>query len=221
LAWGQAAEVSVTRKLFRTGESEYYTNKAPCRRKDIIELFLGTGIGPDSYSLIEQGRIDLVLSSKPDERRYIFEDAAGIIKYKSRKDAAVRKMERADANLLRLQDTIIEIRRRINSLRRQANAAQRYRRFQDELRGLELRLALLKYNERSAEHTALATSVSPKSRTRVTERLTSLGTGWNLGVESDGRGPRYPSPPGSREVGRDRASAAMPGAGPKGGMQDP
>jgi chromosome segregation protein len=153
------SEVSVTRKLFRTGESEYYTNKIPCRRKDIIELFLGTGIGPDSYSLIEQGRIDLVLSSKPDERRYIFEDAAGIIKYKSRKDAAIRKMERADANLLRLQDTIIEIRRRINSLRRQASAAQRYRRFQDELRSLELRLALLKYGEQSAEHTTLATSV--------------------------------------------------------------
>ncbi len=151
------SEVSVTRKLFRTGESEYYINKLPCRRKDIIELFMGTGIGPDSYSLIEQGRIDLVLSSKPDERRYIFEDAAGIIKYKSRNDAATRKMERADANLLRLQDTIIEIRRRINSLRRQANAAQRYRRFQDELRGLELRLALLKYAEQSAEHTKFST----------------------------------------------------------------
>ena len=150
------AEVSVTRRLFRSGESEYYMNKLPCRRKDIIEVFMGTGIGPDSYSLIEQGRIDLVLSSRPEERRYIFEDAAGIIKYKSRKDAAVRKMDRADANLLRLQDTIIEVRRRINSLRRQANAAQRYRRFQDELRSLELRLALLRYREQSAEHTELS-----------------------------------------------------------------
>ena len=150
------SEVSVTRRLFRSGESEYYMNKLPCRRKDIIEIFMGTGIGPDSYSLIEQGRIDLVLSSRPEERRYIFEDAAGIIKYKSRKDAAVRKMDRADANLLRLQDTIIEIRRRINSLRRQANAAQRYRRFQEELRSLELRLALLRYREQSAEYTDLS-----------------------------------------------------------------
>jgi len=150
------SEVSVTRKLFRTGESEYYMNKLPCRRKDIIELFMGTGVGADSYSLIEQGRIDLILSSKPEERRYIFEDAAGIIKYKSRKDAAERKMERAEANLLRLQDTIIEIRRRINSLRRQASAARRYREYKDDLRSLELRLALLRYRERSAERTELS-----------------------------------------------------------------
>jgi chromosome segregation protein len=151
------SEVSVTRRFFRSGESEYYLNKLPCRRKDIVELFMGTGVGADSYSLIEQGRIDLLLSSKPEERRYIFEDAAGIIKYKSRRDAALRKMERADANLLRLQDTIIEVRRRINSLRRQANAAQRYRRFQEELRGLDLRLALLKYQTLSEEHSTMST----------------------------------------------------------------
>jgi len=150
------SEVSVTRRYFRSGDSEYCINKLPCRRKDIVEMFMGTGVGADSYSLIEQGRIDLVLSSKPEERRYIFEDAAGIIKYKSRKDAAIRKMERADTNLLRLQDTVIEVRRRINSLRRQASAAQRYRRFRDELRSLDLRLALLKYREQSAEHTELS-----------------------------------------------------------------
>jgi chromosome segregation protein len=153
------SEVSVTRRYFRTGDSEYLINKLPCRRKDIVELLMGTGIGADSYSLIEQGRIDLVLSSKPEERRYIFEDAAGIIKYKSRKDAAVRKMERADSNLLRLQDTIIEVRRRINSLRRQAGAAQRYRKFRDELRELDLRLALLKYGKQSAAHAELSAGV--------------------------------------------------------------
>ncbi|GAB4351417.1 MAG: chromosome segregation protein SMC [Candidatus Abyssubacteria bacterium] len=145
-------EVSVTRRLFRSGESEYYINKMPCRRKDIVELLMGTGIGADSYSLIEQGRIDLLLSSKPEERRYIFEDAAGIIKYKSRKDAALRKLERADANLLRLQDTIIEVRRRINSLKRQASAAQRYRQLRDELRSTELRLALFKYQRLDDEY---------------------------------------------------------------------
>ncbi len=150
------AEVSVTRRLFRSGESEYSLNKLPCRRKDIVELFMGTGMGADCYSLIEQGRIDLVLSSKPEERRYIFEDAAGIIKYKSRKDAAIRKIERAEANLLRLQDTIIEVRRQINSLRRQANAARRYRVLQEELRAFELRLALLKYRELSEEHSTLS-----------------------------------------------------------------
>ncbi len=150
------SEVSITRRLFRSGESEYYLNKLPCRRKDVVELLMGTGIGVDSYSLIEQGRIDLILSSKPEERRYIFEDAAGIMKYKTRKDAALRKMERADTNLLRLQDTVIEVRRQITSLKRQANAAQRYRQFRDELRGLELRLALIKYRELDEEHTVLS-----------------------------------------------------------------
>jgi chromosome segregation protein len=148
-------EVSITRRLFRSGESEYYLNKLPCRRKDVVELFMGTGVGPDSYSLIEQGRIDLVLSSKPEERRYIFEDAAGIIKYKSRKDAALRKLERADANLLRLQDTIIEVRRQINALKRQVNAAQRYRETRDELRRLELRLALVRYRQLDGERSEL------------------------------------------------------------------
>ncbi len=147
------SEISVTRRLFRSGESEYYINKMPCRRKDVIELFMGTGVGPDSYSLIEQGRIDLVLSSKPEERRYIFEDAAGIIKYNSRKEAALRKLERTDANLLRLQDTIIEVRRQVNSLKRQVNAAQRYRETRDQLRGLELRLALVKYRQLDRERT--------------------------------------------------------------------
>ncbi len=150
------SEVSLTRRLFRSGESEYYMNKLPCRRKDIVELVMGTGIGADSYSLIEQGRIDLLLSSKPEERRYIFEDAAGIIKYRSRKDAAMRKLERSDANLLRLQDTIVEVRRRINSLKRQASAAERYRRYREELRGLELQLALLRYRRLDGEQSELA-----------------------------------------------------------------
>jgi chromosome segregation protein len=148
-------EISVTRRLFRSGESEYYINKQPCRRKDVVELFMGTGVGADSYSLIEQGRIDLLLSSKPEERRYIFEDAAGIIKYNSRRDAALRKLERADANLLRLQDTIIEVRRRINSLKRQASAAQRYRQLRDDLRSTELKLALFKYQRLDAEFTEM------------------------------------------------------------------
>ncbi len=160
------SEVSITRRLFRSGESEYHLNKLPCRRKDIVELFMGTGIGVDSYSLIEQGRIDLILSSKPGERRYIFEDAAGIIKYKSRKDAALRKLERTDANLLRLQDTIIEVRRQINSLKRQANAARRYRQFRDELRSLELRLALLQYGRLDEEHAGLRERVK-----RLQDRL--------------------------------------------------
>jgi chromosome segregation protein len=151
------SEVSVSRRLFRSGESEYYLNKQQCRRKDIVELLMGSGVGADSYSLIEQGRIDLILSSKPEERRYIFEDAAGIIKYKSRKDSALRKMERAEGNLLRLQDTIIEVRRQINSLKRQASAAQRYRKHRDELRSLDLRLALLKYQELDAEYSGLRT----------------------------------------------------------------
>ena len=97
------AEVQVTRRVYRSGESEYLLNKAPCRLRDVQELFMDTGIGTSAYSLIGQGKIDLVLSSKPEDRRYLFEEAAGIIKYKSRKRIALRKLESAEQNLVRAQ----------------------------------------------------------------------------------------------------------------------
>jgi chromosome segregation protein len=103
------AEVQVTRRLYRSGESEYLVNKALCRLRDIQELFMDTGIGTQAYSMIGQGKMDLILSQKPEDRRFLFEEAAGIIKYKNRKRLAIRRLESAEQNLLRLADIITEI----------------------------------------------------------------------------------------------------------------
>ncbi len=139
------AEVQVTRRLYRSGESEYLINKTPCRLRDVQELFMDTGIGTNAYSLIGQGKIDLILSSRPEDRRFLFEEAAGIIKYKSRKRIAIRKLDAAEQNLLRLRDIIAEVQRQMRSLKRQVNAAIRYREFTDELRELEIRAAWLRF----------------------------------------------------------------------------
>jgi len=131
-------EISVGRRLFRSGESEYFINKVPCRLKDITDLFLGTGVGHRAYSVVEQGKMDFVLSAKPEERRILIEEAAGITKYKDRKAAALRKMEATQHNLLRLKDVIGEIKRQMNSLNRQARKAERYKGYREEARALEL-----------------------------------------------------------------------------------
>jgi len=135
-------EVTIARRLFRSGQSEYYINKAPCRLKDVVELFMGTGIGISSYSLIEQGKLELILSAKPLERRFLFEEAAGITKYKGRKEEAVRKLEATQQNLLRLGDVIQEVKRQINSLSRQVKLAQRYSQYRDELQELDGSLSM-------------------------------------------------------------------------------
>lgn len=139
-------EVVVSRRLFRSGESEYLINKTPVRLKDVSELFMGTGIGAEMYSIIEQGKIDLILSSRPEDRRYIFEEASGITKYKSRKKEAVRKLEDTDNNLLRVSDIISEVKRQIDSITRQAKKAERYKERFDRLRELEISLASYEYN---------------------------------------------------------------------------
>jgi chromosome segregation protein len=131
-------EISVGRRLFRSGESEYSINKVPCRLKDITDIFLGTGVGHRAYSIVEQGKMDFVLNAKPEERRILIEEAAGITKYKDRKAAALRKMEATQQNLLRLGDVIGEIKRQMNSLNRQARKAERYKSYREEMRALEL-----------------------------------------------------------------------------------
>ncbi len=149
------SEVEVTRRVYRSGESEYLMNKAACRLRDVQELFMDTGIGTNAYSLIGQGKIDMILSTKPEDRRYLLEEAAGIIKYKSRKRVAMRKLESADQNMLRLADIISEVDRQMRSLKRQVNAAIRHREYTTELRTLEIRNAWLHYNELSGHVTDL------------------------------------------------------------------
>jgi chromosome segregation protein len=130
----KAGEIKVTRRLFRSGESEYLLNGKICRLRDIQDLFMGTGLGPESYAIIEQGRIGQILSSKPYDRRAIIEEAAGITKFKTRKRLAEARLEQAKLNLSRINDIFDEVTRQMNSLKRQAAKAERYARVRDELR---------------------------------------------------------------------------------------
>src|SRR6476659_7138542 len=119
-------DVRVTRRVYRDGNSEYLLNKTACRLRDIQSLFADTGIARTAYSMMEQGRIDMILSSRPEDRRAVFEEAAGITKYKTQKREALRKLEATDGNLLRIGDVIKEVKRQIGSLQRQAGKARRY-----------------------------------------------------------------------------------------------
>jgi len=134
-------EVTVTRRVFRDGGSEYYVNKTPCRLKDIQQLFMGTGVGRTSYSIMAQGNITQILSSKPEDRRMIFEEAAGITKYKSQRKEALRKLEYTEQNLVRVEDLVREVKRQIGSLQRQAGKARRYKQISQELQHLDTQLA--------------------------------------------------------------------------------
>lgn len=140
-------EVRISRRVFRDGRSEYEINKTPCRLKDIHKLFMDTGIGRSAYSIMEQGKIDQILSSKPEDRRAIFEEAAGITRFKSQKKEAMRKLELTEANLLRVHDIIKEVTRQIGSLQRQASKARRYKEMHQRLQYLDTRLAWHQYKE--------------------------------------------------------------------------
>lgn len=135
-------EVTVTRRVFRSGESEYLINKAPCRLKDITELFLDTGIGRDGYSVIGQGRIDEILSTRSEDRRHIFEEASGIMKYKIRKQDAEKKLELTKQNLLRINDIINELETQLIPLKEQSETAKRYLELREKLKELEVNLFL-------------------------------------------------------------------------------
>ncbi|HEX5398166.1 MAG TPA: chromosome segregation protein SMC [Verrucomicrobiae bacterium] len=134
-------EVTLTRRIFRDGASEYFLNRTPCRLKDIQQLFMGTGVGRTSYSILAQGHITQILSSKPEDRRLIFEEAAGITKFKSQKRESLRKLEYTEQNLLRVADLIREVKRQIGSLQRQAGKARRYKQISLELQHLDTQLA--------------------------------------------------------------------------------
>lgn len=159
LAYSNYSEVAVRRRLYRSGESEYAINGVTCRLKDVHDLFLGTGVGVKAYSIIEQGRIGLVISSKPEERRLILEEAAGISKFKSRKEAALRKIEATRGNLLRLEDILNELKRQINSLDRQAKKAEKFRLIETELKEIELHLSSLDFLKHSQDLGALESAL--------------------------------------------------------------
>lgn len=178
-------EVTITRRVFRDGGSEYFINKTACRLKDIQQFFMGTGMGKTSYSIMAQGNITQILSSKPDDRRLVFEEAAGITKFKSQKKEALRKLEYTEQNLLRIQDLIREVKRQIGSLQRQAGKARRFKQIADELRHLETQLARHQFDvamgeiaerETTAEKLRVEMEICSESLLRVEDEILQLRT---------------------------------------------
>ncbi len=170
-----AGEIAVTRRLFRSGDSEYLLNGKLCRLRDIQELFMGTGLGPESYALIEQGRIGQILSSRPTDRRNIIEEAAGITKFKTKKRLAEARLEESKLNLNRVNDIFEEVTRQMNSLKRQASKAERYGRLRDEMRA-KLRVVLAsKFTVMDRDSVALDSEVL-----RLGEEIRELSEGVQL-----------------------------------------
>lgn len=167
------SEVSVTRRLFRSGESEYLLNNKVCRLRDIVDLFLNTGLGADSYSIIESKMIETILSEDPSIRRSLFEEAAGVAKYRQQKRAAQRRMESTAEDLVRIQDIVAEVEKRLRSLRRQAGKARVYEKFRGELRELDLRVAALDRDRLAGEEREQA-SIIEQSNARRAELTTEL-----------------------------------------------
>jgi chromosome segregation protein len=147
LEYKDYAEIAVTRRLYRTGESDYLVNKTSVRLRDVTDLFLGTGAGTKAYSIVEQGKVGLIVSAKPEDRRLLIEEAAGITKFKSRKKQAEKKMELTQQNLLRVGDIVAEIERSLASLKRQAAKAERYVAYRNEVEDLQLHEASHRYLE--------------------------------------------------------------------------
>ncbi|MBL7032404.1 MAG: AAA family ATPase, partial [Nitrospira sp.] len=161
----QTMKVSVTRRLYRSGESEYMMNKVPCRLKDIKNMFLDTGLELKAYSILEQGKIGDIINSKPIDRRFLIEEVAGVMKYKIRKQEATNKLESSKANLQRIQDIIAEVKRQISSVDRHAKKAERYKKLFDEMKDIELRISKRNFKAFQEEISGLASSEnSLKSR---------------------------------------------------------
>ena len=160
-------EVRITRRVFRDGKSEYLINGTPCRLKDIHNLFMDTGIGRSAYSIMEQGRTAQLLNSRPEDRRAIFEEAAGITKYKAQKKEALRKLEYTESNLLRVSDIIKEVKRQIGSLQRQAGKARRYQSLMEDLRVLDTHLSHRTYIDLERSITEVAEQVEKSADARA------------------------------------------------------
>ena len=181
-------EVSVMRKLYRSGESEYLVNKEPSRLKDIRELFMDTGIGTEAYSVIEQGKVDVLLRANPTERRAIFEEAAGISRYKARRREAERKLDRTQQNLLRVGDIIEEVERRLRSVKLQAGKARNFQAYETKLKELRSRFSMAEYHRLSGEvvrHEGLVrddTDCTVRIRARIDHDEVGIA---KLGTDSD------------------------------------
>jgi len=154
------SEITITRRVYRDGAGEYLINKTPRRLRDIQSMFMDTGIGRSSYSLMAQGQIDQILSAHPDDRRNIFEEAAGINKYKHQKKEALRKLEYTEANLVRITDIIKEVKRQIISLQRQAGKARRYKELFDQLKALDAKLSRHKFDALQADVVELEAQIA-------------------------------------------------------------
>ncbi len=174
--YAECSEVMITRRLFREGEGEYTINKIPCRLLDVREFFMGTGIGARTYSLVEQNNVASLVEAKPEDRRQFIEEAAGISKYKSRKESAVRKMEATRENMVRLNDILREVKTQLNAISRQAKKAEQYKALKQSLKETELTAALQTCSDLSASRTSReeAKNALQNRETEVRTRLQGL-----------------------------------------------
>ncbi|MGH9533679.1 MAG: chromosome segregation protein SMC [Terriglobales bacterium] len=199
-------EIVVTRRLFRSGESEYLMNGRPCRLRDIQEIFLGTGLGPDSYAIIEQGRIGQILGSKPHERRAILEEAAGVTKFKARRKLAEAKLEAARQNLARIQDIFEEVSKQLGALKRQATKARRHEELRQELEAMQRRLLAAKAARLAAEWARLSAELAARTQALEAQQqaMAAAEQARSRWVEETGR-----SESELRQVGEALAQLAM------------
>ncbi len=167
--FGHYEEIEITRRLYRSGDSEYLINRIPCRLKDIRDLMMDAGVGAKVHAIIEQEKVDHILSSKPQDRRFLFEEVAGVMKYKARRQEALSKLESTQQNQLRVNDIITEVRRQVNSLDRQARKAERYQKVRAEMKDLDFRLTSVEYANLGTEWTA-----SSEEFTKLENELTEL-----------------------------------------------
>jgi chromosome segregation protein len=171
--FGQYEEIEITRRLYRSGESEYHINKIPCRLKDIRDLMMDAGVGAKIHAIIEQDKVDQILSSKPQDRRFLFEEVAGVMKYKARRQEALSKLESTRQNQLRVNDIITEVKRQLGSLDRQAKKAERYQKLRAEAKNVDSRLAAVEYSNLGTEWTT-ATGEFNRAEGEITELHVSL-----------------------------------------------
>jgi len=172
--FGQYTELEITRRLYRSGESEYLINRIPCRLKDIRDLMMDAGVGAKLHAIIEQDRVKKIVDSKPEDRRFLFEEVAGVMKYKARRQEALSKLESTQQNLLRVNDIITEVKRQLNSLERQAKKAERYQKIRAEMKDLDFRFASVEYSNLGLEWT-VATEEFKKAEDELTEYHAGLG----------------------------------------------